>query len=636
MSYTSRLTRPIPRPRVTFLNVPLLIAFFGLTVACGGGGSNSNGTGNGGNGTGTGGSTPQIVISAVSSSSPVALTPLYLTTSGLNTSKPFTVTVSSSSSTLAIPPMRTQSNGTVVIATPLYIDPTSGNTGAVAASITITQGSITSAPFTINIQDIPQLSDYGTSVGQLSRAFYDYQQISLGLSQNGFQAIQATQNNSVNTTALQGHIATQLENAILARSDVDEIITNNSTQIGAGTLADGTSISFNSGSLEMMDRVIGMYLSVLQPDISAAMASDIKHGRYSASNRGRNRNPITASTNWAHGRGKTRTKYFAVTPQAGVWASILPYIGTVGGALSIVSAVRTDLATNTSTWDKLLASEAGAYSGLGIYGALFAGAAGPEIVAAAATAGLVIGAAVIATDIYKLWTNPNPVLANSSSGDSSSTLTSVLNAMTSPQGGLFMDSVGQALGGLAVKNGVVSLGQEVSSFLGQDGSQVGIQGAGLLNSTLQLYANYATSDQTTAQNAASQFSTPFTSNTQGFGNVTGTVTVSNSEGPILAGLTGMLIYDPSSGTQLLDMADENGDYDVIVPLENTTINYSDMVIYAFDPITTDNSGSYFILDSLGINLSGLTSSQAFSGPALFGVCNDTDAGDPDSDDPDCD
>ena len=78
---------------------------------------------------------------------------------------------------------------------------------------------------------------------------YSYEQIGTGLEQNGYQALQATMH-GVSTNSLQQHLAAQLKNSILARNDVDRIVTDNSVQVGSGTLADGTSISFNSSSLE--------------------------------------------------------------------------------------------------------------------------------------------------------------------------------------------------------------------------------------------------------------------------------------------------------------------------------------------------------------------------------------------------
>jgi len=599
----------------------------GPTMGCGGGSTNNNNGNGGGGGTG---SNPQISIS-VTNSSPTALTPLYVTTSGLDTTQAFTVTLSISGNSVTLVPMRTQSDGTVVLATPLYINPMTGSTSSVAASMTISQGSLTSSPLALNIQDIPQNSDYGTSLGQISRAFYDYQQISMGAMQNGFEAIQNTPGNKVDTTAIQSHVATQLMNTILARGDIDQIITNNATQIGTGTLPNGTSISFNSNSVDIMDRLIGMYLTALQPEISSAAQSA----------KARHRDPGTSHPlGRAHGgrqpsgRGTYgKHRQASATPDGSI-SSFLPFIAAIGNVEAIVTAVRTDWKSDSSVPDRLIASEAGAFAGLSLYGIVGTalGVAGaPAIVAAAGTVGLAIGALAIANDIYKIATAPNNILTDTNSGSNPSTLTADQQALASPTGSLALDVVGEVLSAFTKDPAPGTEG-----FLVQEGAQLGIQGANLVNSTLQLFASFAPSDLSTAQSAAAQFTSPFPSPSQGFGDVSGTVTISNSEGPILSGLTGVLIYDPSSGVQLNDVADENGNYDVIVPLGNTTINYSGTVIDAYDPITTDNQGSYFVLSSSNIDLSDLTSNQPFTGPSLSGTCNDTDAGNPDEDDPDCD
>jgi hypothetical protein len=599
----------------------------GLTIGC-----NSTANNNGNNGGGGGGSTPQIVIS-VTNSSPTALTPLYVTTSGLDTTRAFTVTLSISGNSVTLSPLRTQSDGTVVLATPLYIDPTTGSTSSVSASMTISQqGSTTSSPLALNIQDIPQNSDYGTSLGQISRAFYDYQQISMGAMQNAFQAIQGAPSNSVDTTAIRGHIATQLNNAILARDDVDRIVTNNAAQLGIGTLPNGTSISFNSVSVEIMDRLIGSYLTAMQPEISPAVRAAQRRRHDSAT--GHLLSGINGSGQLS-GRGTYSKRHITANPR-GFISSALPYLGTLGAGATIVNALRTDWKSDSTVADRLIASEAGAFAGMYIYGTIATalGVAGaPAIVAAAGTAGLVIGIAAIANDIYKAATAPSNILADTNSGSSPSTLTAAQQAMASPTGALVLDSVGGILAALTKDPAPGTVG-----FLTQEGTQLGIQAAGLLNSTLQLIGSFAPADLSTAQNAAAQFQSPYPSASQGFGNVSSTVSISNSAGPTLSGLTGMLIYDSSSGIQLNSMADENGNYDVVVPLGSTTINYSNTAIYAYDPITTLSSGSYFILSSTYINLSGLTSNQALPGPALSGTCNDPDANayPPDADDPDCD
>ena len=118
-----------------------------------------------------------------------------------------------------------------------------------------------------------------------------------------------------------------------------------------------------------------------------------------------------------------------------------------------------------------------------------------------------------------------------------------------------------------------------------------------------------------------------------FGLVDGTLMISNGEGPVLSGLTGVGAGNSGAGTNTFtSIADPNGDYSLILPLGNNTITYNTMTISAFDPI------SDLTLASSTVDLSSLNPEAAMTGPGLSGVFNDndTDASDPDADDPDCD
>jgi hypothetical protein len=584
--------------------------------------------------------TQGLAITSVSSSSPTALTPLYVSTAGFDPSQPFSISLFNSSGYSAtLTPLRTEGNGTVVLAMPLYIDPTSGNTSSLNASLTISQGSQTSSPVALTIQDIPQNSDYGTSLGQITEAFYDYQQISMGAMLNGLQAIQAIPGNAVDTTAAQAHVSTQLMNAILARSDIDQIVLSYSTQVGAGILPDGTSISFNSSSIEMMDRLIGTYLTAIQPAISSAAQAMEEHrlhsratraanvirisdrtGRFSHRPGVRDASPLFGAMSGPSARRGFRRAQSIATPD-GI-ASVLPILSVVDAGETIASALRTDWSSDSTVGDRLIASEAGAYAGLLIYGTAAAalGVAGaPAIVAAATTAGAVIALAAIANDIYKVATNPNNILTGSASGQSGSALATAISAIDSPEGTLVLDSVKMILGNLpdAVP---------AAKFLQNEGSQVGIEGANLLISTLQLYAQNASSDQTTVQDAAAQFATPFPSPLEGFAYITGSVNVPTNEGAG-APLSGIQLSSDLSDV-FTTIADPSGNYDIFVPLKDPWFDYVNADVTIVDPISQTNLGSETV------DLSSLTTGAPLQIPTLQGSpCNNIDF---DSDDPDCD
>ena len=142
-------------------------------------------------------------------------------------------------------------------------------------------------------------------------------------------------------------------------------------------------------------------------------------------------------------------------------------------------------------------------------------------------------------------------------------------------------------------------------------------------------------DLSETQNGAAEVATAFTSATPDYyGDVLGTATVTNSNGSgsLLKGLDGIQIDDNVTNYIVSSaMDDSSGNYDVLVPLGSTTINYSNLRVQAYDPITNIGTGY------ANINLSSLnTSGTAVQLPAFTGSCNDTDAGSPDADDPDCD
>lgn len=526
-------------------------------------------------------------------------------------------------------PQRTKSDGTVVVAVPLYIDPTTGQSNSLNAQLTVSQGSLTSAPVSLSIQDIPALSTYGTNLGDISRAFYNYQAISLGRTLDSLQAMQGLPGNKVDTTAAQADVSQQLKNVIMARNDLDRVVTNNSISISGGVLPDGTPVSFNSSSLEMMDRVLGVYISVLQPSITAAakhqpakrraeviILPGSKHQPY----------PHPGSPFSAEGKHAKR--------QA---AGQLPIaiFGTLSGAETIAGSVRDNISGDPTLADKLISVGGGLSAAVGIVAnavTLFgvAGAA-PEVAAVAALAGVAFSIAAVVNHLYHVSTDYSQMETETDPA----TLLKLQNDFNASLINLPLDALAIGVSAYsAPAAGMQALGfsQEVVQALAESGSGtqgVTCAGVAFMVSTAQLIAQqFAINDQKAAQAAMSALQTP-TSPNQGFGELSGNVNITNSQGPILSGLTGVSI-DDLSGTDFSSVADTVGNYDVLLPLGDTTLNYSNMTIDAFDPV----SGSS--LTSLPIDLSGLLSGQVFTGPSLSGTCNDSDANNPDSDDPDCD
>ena len=116
---------------------------------------------------------------------------------------------------------------------------------------------------------------------------------------------------------------------------------------------------------------------------------------------------------------------------------------------------------------------------------------------------------------------------------------------------------------------------------------------------------------------------------QGFEDIQGTVAITNSQGPIYSGLTGIGLGQ-SPNFFASGMADPSGNYDLLVPSGNPAIDTSAQFIHAFDPVT----GALLATEPL--DLSGATPGLTITVPKLSGSCNDADASTPDADDPDCD
>lgn len=537
-----------------------------------------------------------ISITSLSSSTPMALTPLTISTSGINPSQAVAVMLSNTSGFSAVlTPIHVQSDGTVVVAMPVFIDPATSKTGTLAASLSIGQGGLTSAPVSITIQDIPPLSNYQTTsgpvtLGQISHAFYNYQAIALGQTIDSLQAIQTSPGNKIDVSVPMAHVQQQLTSVIEARNDIDRVITNNALQIGGGALANGTPITFDRNSVEIMDRALAVYLvNLVQPSLAATIPN---------------------------AKRSLATQQTSADLSAAI--DITSIFKTIEGAANvenIAGAMRGFADSHSTVRDKLVAVAGGLVAGATVVGLVVGSEA---IVAGAGVVGLAVTAVNVANDLYNSAVNLNDLLRLNNEGASPAQLSQAQTALKDSTLVLGLDSLGGVLAGL----GTVATTVE----------KMGIQAAGLVVSTLQLYAqNTQINDQKNADAAAAQLTAPLSSTTQGFGTLEGQVNISNSQGPILSGLTQVVILDPVTGTMLSVMADANGNYEILVPLDSPLFNYSSLTIEAIDPV------SGIVLSSLTINLSGLTSSSTpFPAPTLTGVCTDTDANAPDSDDPDCD
>ena len=579
-----------------------------LLTSCGGSGNNNSSSTT----TPTPTPTPSLTLVSISTTTPTSLTPIVVKLSGFDSTKSFAVSFSTPTGVL-IPqtPIRTQTDGTVVIAAPLHLDASTGNTSAFQTTLSISQGNQTvSSPITIN--DLPQLKDYGVSVGVISRAFYNHQEISLGASINAQQAIAGIPQSTIKNGTLIANLQSQLMNAILARNDIDRIVSNNALTIPIGPAPDGTQISFNLNSVTLMDRIIGQYLLAYSPP------------------------PATPSVTNSSDHELPRA-----TVSPGTIATIVQSINTLAGAVSFKSTQQTLTDPMSSTLDGVLSTLSTASTlvtiGSGVI-AIGAAAAGAPVIAAAAgavatyaaLAGVLVGSASMGNDLYNVATNaydavtlppgsPEQTTAKNAAEQAATTLAN--DAVTT-----FLNAEG--VGGLNNPSVVGPAATSVfDSLFAATSKDIGLAAAGLVTSINGLLIPSAFKNDSDEASLAAASVGPNTD----FGQVSGTLAISNSQGGILSGLTGIAASNSGSGTMgFTSIAAPDGSYNLVIPLGNSSISYNSVTISAFDPV------SVLSLAQSTVNLSNMGPNGPIKGPNLSGACVDTDASTPDADDPDCD
>jgi hypothetical protein len=214
-------------------------------------------------------------INSVSTTSPAPLTPLSIATVGINPALAVTVNFFNSSGYSASEQaVEVDGDGTVIAGVPIYAS-TAGVTSSGTVSVTIGQGGLTSAPISVTIQDLPSQAAFGTSIGQMSHAFLNYEALMLAQAINELQAFHGLPGNTVNVASSVASLQTLLTAVLGARNDVDAVSANNSLVIQEGTTADGTVIRFDQTSVDMMDRILGVYVSQMLPYLSSSSNSSL-------------------------------------------------------------------------------------------------------------------------------------------------------------------------------------------------------------------------------------------------------------------------------------------------------------------------------------------------------------------------
>lgn len=102
-------------------------------------------------------------------------------------------------------------------------------------------------------------------------------------------------------------------------------------------------------------------------------------------------------------------------------------------------------------------------------------------------------------------------------------------------------------------------------------------------------------------------------------------------GPDYPPLTALDLTSDSNEDDFYTLAGTDGNYVMIVPLNDPNFDYPNADLSAVDPLTGNTE-----LGSVTLDVSDLNAQNPLTPPTMSGACSDDDADDPDSDDPDCD
>jgi hypothetical protein len=647
------------------------LTFTASSCGGGGGGSPSSSPSGAGNPPPASTTPPPPTIASVSTSTPQALTSFSIATSNVDVTKPFTVQLTTANTgdtgSIQLTPIRSTSDGTIILAAPLHIDSAVGDSVDLPATLTIAQNSVTSAPVALTIRHLPKASEVGITLGQVSRATYIYQQLVIGSNLNALEALALVQGGTAGAAAIKqatgakiqrraafskegikrqllvNKIAratihassttgadllataqTQLTNTIMARNDVDRIVTDNTVSIPIATAPDGTAVAFNSSSVDMMDRVLAQYLLAvygsLIPTQGATGSVKVEDRRPSGT-----AGAALTGVSWLTNSLSTAAGAFSGASSAATLFGQSPDATTTDNVLAGLSLLQT-VVTVGGTLVAVGAAVAGAP-------AIAIGAS--AVVTYAALAGVAIGGAAIINDVYNISTTLAPVIT----GDQ--TLAQVQTTLEKQGVALLSDSVQTVIQSIGV-GGLANAAEAVLSdtvasdvwptvmggILAAEGKDAGLAAAGFAAAGINLAAQTLldSSNQAAQQDAADTTLAPG----QGWAQLAGTVDISNSQGSILSGLTGINIEDGSGNVYLQTMADPDGNYTLAVPTGTSLAGISGLMLNAIDPVAGE------ILDSTALDLANLAPGSPQTLAALTGMCSDDDASDPDADDPDCD
>ena len=319
--------------------------------------------------------------------------------------------------------------------------------------------------------------------------------------------------------ALLADLKTQLLNVIRARNDIDRVVSNNSTVIPIGTTSSGIPLSFDANSVAMMDRVLAQYILATTSNGTVLPQAKARKSR-------------------------RKSKYaLTVTPLASgssaFWTALTQVINTTTGAVSYLSDQQLQKHKHT-TFDDLLSTISIDSSvippgqrRLGLLrrrGAAPLAAALGTAAAAATIIGFLFATASIGNDLVNVYTNVAGLVNHDPNVNAADLGKSLASLATD---GIVAYANAEGMGGLQA-GASAALGSVLDDIFNASAKSTTWGTAALLGSTDNLLWQKALS--TDSNDAASSIGSVTPSD---FGIVDGPCTIGNSQGPILAGLSGV-------------------------------------------------------------------------------------------------
>jgi hypothetical protein len=544
--------------------------------------------------------TPPLVITSFSQSLAVPLTTLSLDVTGLVGTANILVTFSNTTGLNANDMPISDTNGVLSVAVPMYLDSTTGQPAATSVSVVVSQAGRHSAARSLNLTTPPTDSSMGLQVGQISHDFLIFDSLLLSQKLNRLEVQQALQgvDNSQQISDISGLLTHVLE----ARNDVDRIMIDPTTIIGATNYPDGSPIQFDVNTVAMMDTVFASYLQQTMP-LQAATLIRVDHARAAHDV------PIALANAITTVGGLTDTAY-GVSTSTGAGETT---IALVQGAAGMCSTWCPDAASFGST------VVTGIKASAGVFGALLSANVAVmtyndlltsqdtlkfDTQHAASQSTLDADAAKIADHLSKFHTSlyqlgcavTGIVVAPEAAALAGAACAVIVDAFKSYNLLPFVDTPASA-----------ALAQDASSNLA-----VGFQGG----TDPDIAATYASLNPS--------------SNTSNVALISGTLNINNAQGIASAPISAGICCFSADQIGIETLADSSGAFELEMPIGAPSTSYDSLTYSAFDFVTTS------VLDSATVNLSSATLSSVISLPVLSGVCNDTDALSPDGDDPDCD